>query len=75
MFSFVDWVAVVCSMVASFLSSAPFGLTTFSNAYDQPEFDILRHALLCLCPNLVMYNALKALQYFQLKGTNELLHR
>ncbi|XP_065219689.1 retinal-specific phospholipid-transporting ATPase ABCA4-like [Planococcus citri] len=64
------WVAIVFSMVISFLSSAPVGLTSFTNAYDDQGWNYVRHALLCFCPNLVLYNSLKALQYFELKEKN-----
>lgn len=65
--TFIDWVAMVASVVICFITSSHW-LTSLTNEYDGEEIRIVAVILLCLVPNLVLYNAFKALQYFELKG-------
>lgn len=62
-----DWVAIVTSVAITFITSADF-LTSLTNEYDGEEVKIVAIVLLCMVPNLVLYNAFKALQYFEMKG-------
>lgn len=64
----LDWMAVTVGVISWFLSSSSWIISIAGDLEDERNL-FIGLPLLCLLPNLVLFNAFRSLEYFELKGT------